>query len=176
VTLLFFPLPKGRNATLVGHGGGNSVIITDMFEKNSLYVPQFPQCIKDHIRSYTPVAGNILRNPIDYGQNIREIENFAKTVSIVTEWDGCDFLILFFRAGSVRLDDDIMLMGSIDKLHDVIVKNSKKPTAFILSPTPETVTLTYQMIQNLAATGMPVYSTFDGAARGINLVLAHYRI
>ncbi|MBN2033158.1 MAG: CoA-binding protein [Deltaproteobacteria bacterium] len=66
VTLRFMPDPGGRRVALIGAGGGSSVLIADEFERCGLRVPPLPGKIRERIREFTPVAGNILRNPIDY--------------------------------------------------------------------------------------------------------------
>ncbi len=68
VTLLFLPLPAGRNVVLLGAGGGASVLIADEFESRGLRILPLPPEIVAQIREFTPIAGNILRNPVDYSQ------------------------------------------------------------------------------------------------------------
>jgi acyl-CoA synthetase (NDP forming) len=177
VTLLFFPLPKGRNAILLGAGGGASVIITDQFEKNGLRVPPLPQDIKDQICAFTPIAGNILRNPIDYGQNIMDIDKLRETVDIVMRWKGSDFLVAFSGAGLFPPEVEPLLPQMIEELHKATTVSSK-PTAVILEPSiiPDMAAIILPAIQKIVATGAPVYYSFEGAAKSIDLVLKHYHI
>jgi len=99
VTLAYFQRPRGRNAVIIGGGGGASVIITDKFEKRGLKVPQLPKEIIAKIREYTPVAGNILRNPVDYSDSLAFPDKVEKTLNLITDWDGADFLVKFIRTG-----------------------------------------------------------------------------
>jgi len=99
VTLLFLPLPGGRNVLLFGAGGGASVLIADEFESRGLKVPAIPKEIVAQIRAFTPIAGNILRNPVDYSQAMTNIEGIVKTFAILSRWEGADFFVMFIRTG-----------------------------------------------------------------------------
>ena len=178
VTLLFFPLPKGRNAILLGAGGGSSVEITDKFEKYGLRVPSLPQDIIDRLRSFTPAAGNILRNPIDYGQNIMEIEKLIETVNILTGYRGSDFLVTFFGAALAVYQGNNTSTEISEKLHQATVKGSSKPIAVVLAHDnlPNMAALIFPAVEKISATGAAVYYSFESAAKSIDLVLKHYHM
>lgn len=170
VTLLFLPVPKGRNVALVGAGGGASVLITDEFEKRGLRVPRLPEEITRQIREFTPAAGNILRNPVDYSQSMMNIPNLKRTVDIVSRWDGVDFLVDFMRIGqSTRL-------GSFSVDWVLAAGRASKPTAVVLEPSlvPEEASEILSGIEKCAAAHLPVYYSFASAANAINLVLNYY--
>jgi acyl-CoA synthetase (NDP forming) len=170
VTLLFLPVPKGRNVALIGAGGGASVLITDEFEKRGLKVPRLPEEITRQIREFTPAAGNILRNPVDYSQSMMNISNLKRTVDIVSQWDGIDFLVDFMRIGqSTRI-------GSFSVGWVLAAGRASKPTAVVLEPSlsPEEATEILGGIEKCAAAHLPVYYSFASAANAINLVLNYY--
>jgi acyl-CoA synthetase (NDP forming) len=170
VTLLFLPVPKGRNVALIGAGGGASVLITDEFEKRGLKVPGLPEEITRQIREFTPAAGNILRNPVDYSQSMMNIPNLKRTVDIVSRWDGVDFLVDFMRIGqSPRL-------GTFSVGWVLATAGASKPTAVVLEPslTPEEASEILSGIEKCAAAHLPVYYSFTSAANAINLVLNYY--
>ncbi len=176
VTLLFMPLLRGRNAALIGFGGGASVLITDEFERAGLKVPQLPQEIIGQIREFTQAAGNILRNPIDYSQSMMNLENVSKTIDIVSRWEGIDFLVKFMRTGqSTQLmglgDGSFLMMGR------AFVKSgaSSKPMAIVLEPSllPEEAEGILASLQECVSSRLPVYYSFASAANAINLVLSY---
>ena len=140
-------------------------------------MPPLPQDIKDQIRAFTPIAGNILRNPIDYGQNMMDIDKLTATVNIVMSWKGSDFLATFFGVGLAPPGTETILPKLLEEMHKA-TSTSSKPTAVILVPSiiPHTAAITFPVIQKIVATGAPVYYSFEGAARGIDLVLRHYHI
>jgi acyl-CoA synthetase (NDP forming) len=176
VTFLFMPLLKGRNAALIGGGGGASVLITDEFEKRGLKVPQFPQEIISQIREFTPPAGNILRNPVDYSQTMMFSDRVSKTIDIISQWDGIDFLVKFVRTGQSPMLGGIR--GQSFLIDSGTPKKSKQPTkpaAIVLEPSivPEEAAGIFELLKACVASRLPVYYSFASAANAINLVLSY---
>jgi len=174
VTLRFMRALRGRRVALVGGGGGSSVLIADEFERKGLRVPPLPQEMRDRIRAFTPIAGNILRNPIDYSQNMTEPEKLLKTIHIIFQWEGIDFLILFLDLAWVPLS----VMDLVYKIVDGMLAErgaASKPIAIVvqLDISPEQVEKVYSFVQKCASSSLPVYYSFDSAANAINLVLTH---
>jgi acyl-CoA synthetase (NDP forming) len=174
VTLRFMPAPRGRRVALVGGGGGSSVLIADEFERSGLKVPALPQEMRDRIREFTPIAGNILRNPIDYSQNIMEPEKLLRTVRIVSQWGGIDFLILFLDLAWVPLS----VMDLVHRIIDGMLAESGaalKPIAIVvqIDISPEQVEKVYSFVQKCVSSSLPIYYSFASAANAINLLLTH---
>lgn len=177
VTLLFLPLPGGRNVLLFGAGGGASVLIADEFESRGLKVPALPKEIIDQIREFTPIAGNILRNPVDYSQAMTNTEGVVKTFAILSRWEGADFFVMFIRTGQFtasRISDHqlgYMLMSRFP------IKQGQlpKPLVMVIEPSiiPEEAKAILAAICNSIVSGLPVYYSFATAANAINLVLNH---
>ena len=174
VTMRFMSYPKGRKVALIGGGGGSSVLIADEFERNGLRVPSIPQEMRDRIREFTPIAGNILRNPIDYSQNMTEPEKLLKTIRIISQWEEIDFLILFLELAWVELDE----MEHIYKIIDGMLAESRaalKPIAIVVQTdiSPEQAKKAYSFIEKCVSTELPIYYSFASAANAINVVLSH---
>jgi acyl-CoA synthetase (NDP forming) len=176
VTLLFLPLPGGRNAVLFGAGGGASVLIADEFEKRGLRVPPLPPEIIAQIRKFTPIAGNILRNPVDYSQAIDNLQGVIKTFMILSTWDGADFIVNFVRTGQFttsRISEDHLnfLMSRFSMKQGDL----PKPVAMVLEPSilPNEAEAILAAIRGCMSRGLPVYYSFAAAANAINLVLNH---
>jgi acyl-CoA synthetase (NDP forming) len=174
VTLLFLPLPRGRNAVLFGAGGGASVLIADEFERRGLRVPPLPPEIIAQIREFTPIAGNILRNPVDYSQAINNLEGVVKTFMILSAWEGTDFIVTFVRTGQFttsRISEDhlnLLMTRFAVKQGDL-----PKPVAMVLEPSilPNEAEAILTAIRGSISHGLPVYYSFAAAANAINLVL-----
>jgi acyl-CoA synthetase (NDP forming) len=177
VTLLFLPLLRGRNALLFGAGGGASVLISDEFESRGLKVPPIPPDIVAQIREFTPIAGNILRNPVDYSQAMTNTEGVIKTFDILSRWEGIDLLVIFVRTGQFttpRISDTWvrnLLMTSFPIKQGFF----PKPLAMVLEPSimPEEAEAILAAIRGAIASELPVYYSFATAANAINLVLNH---
>ncbi len=176
VTLLFLPLPAGRNAVLFGAGGGASVLIADEFESRGLRVPALPQELVARMQEFTPAAGNILRNPVDYSQNLMDAEGTRKAFDMVSEWEGTDFVVTFVRTGQFVLpwlsgSRINMLLGRFWADRDEL----PKPVAMVLEPSilPQEAEAILTAINECVSSGLPVYYSFGAAANAINLVLNH---
>ncbi len=177
VTLLFLPPLSGRSVLLFGAGGGASVLIADEFESRGLKVPPIPMEIVAQIREFTPAAGNILRNPVDYSQAMTNTEGVIKTFSILSKWEGVDFFVMFIRTGQFtasRISDHqlgYMLMSRFP------IKQGQlpKPVIMVIEPSiiPEEAKAILAAICNSILSGLPVYHSFATAANAINLVLNH---
>jgi acetyltransferase len=167
-------VPKGRRVALIGAGGGSSVLITDEFERRGLKVPPLPQEIRNWIGEFTPLAGNILRNPIDYSQNWMEPEKLLRTVHIISQWEEIDFLIWFLDLAWVPLNE----MDRMHKIIDGILAESSvalKPIAIVVQTdiSPEQVKKVYSFVKKCVSSELPIYYSFASAANAINLVLSH---
>jgi len=176
-TLLFLPLPGGRNALLFGAGGGASVLIADEFESRGLKVPPIPKEIVAQIQEFTPIAGNILRNPIDYSQAMTNTEGVIKTFAILSSWDGADFLITFIRTGQFTTSriSETWVENLLMRKFSIKQGLFPKPVAMVIEPSlmPEEAKAILAAIHSSIASGLPVYYSFATAANAINLVLTH---
>lgn len=176
VTLLFLPLPRGRNALLFGAGGGASVLIADEFGNRGLRVPPLPPEVIAQIREFTPIAGNILRNPVDYSQAMMNLEGVIKTFGILSRWEGADFLVTFVRTGQFTAsrisENQLDLLMSRFSIKQGLFP---KPVAMVLEPSimPKEAEAILAAIRSCISSGLPVYYSFAAAANAINLVLNH---
>ena len=176
VTLLFLPLPRGRNVVLLGAGGGASVLIADEFESRGLRILPLPSEIVAQIREFTPIAGNILRNPVDYSQAMMNLEGVIKTFDILSRWEGTDFLVTFIRTGQFTTyrtaEDHVNLLMSRFSVKQGMLP---KPLAMVIEPSvmPEEAKAILVAIRGAIASELPVYYSFATAANAINLVLNH---
>jgi acyl-CoA synthetase (NDP forming) len=174
-TLLFMPVPQGRNVALIGAGGGNSVLIADEFEKRGLKVPPLPEELRKLIREFSPAAGNIFRNPIDYSQTFMEAGKLGEVVNIISRWKGIDFLIGFldlsgFAGGAAAAQ----WVDGVDGMLEASRKSSK-PMAMVmqLGTVPEDAKAVLALSQRFIQAQLPTYLSFSGAANSINLMLTH---
>jgi len=177
VALEFMPVPQGRNVALVGAGGGPSVLITDQFEKYGLKVPQLPEDIRLKIREYSGVAGNMLRNPIDYGENMWEAGKFGKTIGLINGWKDVDFTTVYL-GGMLPPKMIPILMPMLTQItQDAFeaTKNESKPLVMVFVPSivPDEAKASFPIIENIVSLKLPVFYSFTSAASAINKVIQH---
>jgi len=67
MALLRMKPPPGPNVCAVGNGGGSSVLATDECERAGLKIPPIPLQTRERLKAFIPLAGSMLRNPIDGG-------------------------------------------------------------------------------------------------------------
>jgi len=65
MALLHMRPPLGPNTCVVGNGGGASVLATDECERAGLRLLTIPPVTRDRLKTFIPLAGSMLRNPID---------------------------------------------------------------------------------------------------------------
>jgi len=175
VTFLFMRPPRGRNVALIGAGGGASVLIADEFEKRGLRVPELPEEIRNRIGEFTPAAGNILRNPVDYSQTVLETEKLVKAIGIISEWEGIDCIIGFLMAFSRQ---SLIAGGLMSQATEGILEASKavsKPMGMMFEPRilPEEAKELFPLMERFVSSGMPLYYTFARAANALNSYLSY---
>jgi len=177
VTLYLMPDPGGPNAIVIGPGGGSSLLLTDAFEKAGLRLPLIPDSIRNDILSFSQLAGNMLHNPVDYSQSMRDSSNLVKTVKLLAQWKEADFFTGFFRTSameSMPIDDMFKLGMSFLEAYT----SCSKPFAFILEPglTPMTNAGTFKVSQEFVKAGIPLYGSFTGAAESIAKVIRYNQV
>lgn len=174
VTLVYLPLLRASRIALVGCGGGASVLIADELEKRGLKVPPLPKEIKNQIREYLPIAGNILRNPIDISQSMRDTEGLIKTVSLISRWEDIDLLVGYMVPSLLSPNILPMLFQMVDAML-AVNEVSPKPTAMVVVPSmsPEETRDIFPLIEKCVASKLPVYNSFNGTSSAISLVLGY---
>jgi acyl-CoA synthetase (NDP forming) len=166
---------RGKRAAMVGAGGGAAVLITDSLEYNGILVPQYPRTLLDEIASYTGVAGNMFGNPLDYSQDMADLDKVERTTRLVARWDGADFLLFYLRPALAIP----RAKGILPKIMEALARGARpsgKPMAIILSPSlyPEDAESIYQLTQLCGQLGMAVFLSFSAAARAIRQVADYH--
>ena len=174
VTLSFMPDPGGRNAVLIGIGGGTSVLLTDEFERRGFRLPPLPDSIRKKLMGFSQLAGNMLRNPIDYSQDMISSDKLINAVDILTDWDEVNFCVGFFRPSQMPPGVWLIML----KWSQALVKaylGSRKPLAFICDNAvlPERHAITFGLWQEFVKAHVALYYSYAGAAEALRLVVRH---
>lgn len=176
VTLTFFPHPGGTNVLLMGPGGGASVLLTDEFEKQGFTLPEVPDNIRKQLVRFSHLAGNMLRNPIDYSQDMTDAGTMARAIKLLTSWDGIDFLVGYFRTSQAPPKAWLGMENWGEGFHKAYMA-SQKPTVMIIEPAllPDWQTIMFPLMQKAVRANIPLYYSFSGAPQALKAVVEYNR-
>jgi len=65
VAFTFLPPIRGREAVIIGGGGGKSVISADVWEEEGFHLPDFSPGVREKLKGEFPHIWDWLRNPLD---------------------------------------------------------------------------------------------------------------
>lgn len=101
--LLALPRETGRRIGMVGGGGGTSVAATDACAAAGLTVPPFDDALRARLAEILPLAGTMMRNPVDVGVPLVPPDVFQSVLETVASVENVDTLIatqpLFYVLG-----------------------------------------------------------------------------
>ena len=95
--------PSGRRLALITMTGGQSVAITDEFERAGFEVPELGAASYETLARFYNVIGGSYRNPFDAGGTIRELENLGRLLEVVEADPAID--------GGVAIDLNVRLFA-----------------------------------------------------------------
>ncbi|MEE9286306.1 MAG: CoA-binding protein, partial [Dehalococcoidia bacterium] len=91
-------LPAGPRVVVVGAGGGSSVFAADEIGEAGLQCPSLPERVQAQLRELVPVAGTIIRNPID-ATDILEPTKLEQILRIAGQAENIDVIIYHLNIG-----------------------------------------------------------------------------
>ncbi|MDD5312088.1 MAG: CoA-binding protein [Dehalococcoidia bacterium] len=167
--LLHMPAPAGKNAAVIGIGGGASVIAADEFINAGLELPRLSLKVRQGLLGIQgSEAGRIFKNPVDVN-NFEGPEKFLLTVKAIEACDNVDFLVIqvaYDHFGLISATDKEFLTSvyiySIVQLKDKV----DKPIAIILHSFSANSTrkLAAESYNQLAEAGFTVFLSIPRAA------------
>ncbi|MBW2179721.1 MAG: CoA-binding protein [Deltaproteobacteria bacterium] len=87
------PLTGGTNVAILGGAGGGSVTMTDLAEKEGLKVPRLSENSINELRTFVPLQGSSVANPLDMMVTLFDIKNFIRTMELLRDDPNIDALI-----------------------------------------------------------------------------------
>lgn len=199
VALLCLKPPQGRNTCIVGSGGGASVLATDEFERAGFRLPTVPPDIGARVKDLVPLAGSMLRNPMDVvplfaGQQARLLNNggfndwekalremksdrqdngWGQFFGILEDWPGLDLIILHYAldANPMKIHDWVLATAMGPML--AAARNFRLPTAMVLHLiADEDSWLPSKKTRQLTLeSGYPLFFSMKGAAMAIRRLM-----
>jgi acyl-CoA synthetase (NDP forming) len=169
--------PQGRRVGIIGVGGGASVLAADECENAGLEVPVLPDRIRRELLEYTPSMGVGLRNPLDLDTDgFMNPELAARTVRIISEWKGVDFLILAILPGILLAHAHFQVLGKHVEALAKAAGDAKKPLLVVLRTggVGKCEEAAQAMQADCQKAGFPVYRSVDGAARAVVRLISYH--
>jgi acyl-CoA synthetase (NDP forming) len=124
--------PRGRKIALVAMTGGQSVAITDQFERAGFEVPELSQASYDRFKEFFITVGGSYRNPFDAASTIgRETDNLRKILEILAEDATIDGGVAIEMGARGFEQDPSRLQGQLDLLEEYRTKTGEPVVVMI---------------------------------------------
>ncbi|RLC93324.1 MAG: hypothetical protein DRI39_06045 [Chloroflexi bacterium] len=179
VTFLFLPLPKGRKAVVVGVGGGVGVRASDECESGGLKLPRIPDDLRAQLNRYVPLAGAMLRNPVDVLAEPHGDVVWMPILKALDSWDEADMMLWHFSPdmeplrGQVIQDLMVQLRGSMLKSFSSVSK--PKAVSVHAVETSEGLGEMNAIRDMCRENGVAFYPSLYRAARAISRCMDYHR-
>ncbi|NQT48577.1 MAG: hypothetical protein HQ578_06340, partial [Chloroflexi bacterium] len=199
VALLRMKPPRGLNTCAIGNGGGASLLVTDELERAGFRLPPIPGEIRERLKELIPLAGSMIRNPMDasplFGAeqavilNKSDLDDWEKSLvglrytrgdkgigdfmGALDDWAEVDSLILHYSLDSLpgNITDWAVTTGAAPMI--VSAKECRLPVAVVFHfITNEHAWLPSLKAQDLCINaGFPLFLSIRGAARAIRRLM-----
>ncbi|MDY6908214.1 MAG: CoA-binding protein [Chloroflexota bacterium] len=191
------PLPSSHIA-LMGGGGGNSVAGADVCTRAGLDLPTLADGTQAKLRTFIPPDGTIIRNPLDIGVVLRDVNLLLQALEPVAADPTIDSIIFALplgllvggsAAGSLAAQGQQMtqeaLRGEVEKQFQVVMdclikfdreNEQHKPIIIVLQPGlgPFIPGMRGRAQEMLLEEGIPVYFSLERAARAVGKVYQYH--
>lgn len=169
----------GSRMGLMAMTGGQSVVITDAFVRAGLEVPLLTAASYEKLAGFFNIIGGSYRNPLDMGGTIGfggQPQHLEQLLQILDEDEHVDAIEMELASGFMarRWQAD---PSSLDSLLDLLVahrERSAKPFLTILHP-GHVEDVTAQARARVVERGLPVYHSFERAARALRRAVDYWR-
>ncbi len=177
--LVYAKPTTGRRMGLIAMTGGQSVVITDAFEREGLEVPLLTTASYEKLSSFFNIIGGSYRNPLDAGGTIGmgfAPGNLQKLLDILEEDENVDAVAMEVGASFIarRLRENPAIL---DMMADTLAKHkdgSSKP--FIAIAHPGHVEDVMAMIRSkLVERGIAVFGSFQAGAKALRRAIDYWR-
>ncbi|MGH9204613.1 MAG: hypothetical protein ACRD2A_25575, partial [Vicinamibacterales bacterium] len=178
--LVYCKPTTGRRMGLIAMTGGQSVVITDAFEREGLEVPLLTAGSYEKLSSFFNIIGGSYRNPLDAGGTIGMgfvPGNLQKLLDILEDDENVDAIAMEVGASFIarRLRENPAI---IDAMADTLAAHkdqSVKPFLAIAHPGHvEDVMATIR--DKLVERGIAVFGSFQAAARALSQAVDYWRL
>jgi len=193
LAFMYLPRPNGRNALLLGGGGGNSVAYADVCSREGLVVPPLSDATRQELNTFIRLAGNSTRNPLDIWEVHSDSRQFRRSIELTLADPAIDMAIVDRMVGEF-FEDDIDDANTEEKKHaeehkkrnreinDFLIEFSKanpfkKPMVITLNMYGGdlySAPLAAELRKYFCQAGLPAYPSPVDAARALSRYVQYY--
>ncbi len=177
--LVYARAATGKRMGLVAMTGGQSVVITDAFEREGLEVPLLTAASYEKLASFFNIIGGSYRNPLDAGGTIGmgfAPGNLQKLLDILDEDENVDGVVMEVGASFIarRLRDNPAIL---DQMVETLASYRERSTkSFVTIAHPGHVEDVMADIRaRLLARGVGVFPSFQACARALRRAIDYWR-
>lgn len=167
-------LPRGRNAAIIGSGGGNSVTMAETCAAEGLQVPELSPNTVHQLTRHVSVAGRMLRNPMDLGTVYRDPDLLERCLDLVARDRAIDIMLVTLPV--FALTDISNMKQSVEKVIS-LSRRCGKPVAVVpvyFMQAAEIDRCREAVSNEFRHSGVAFYSTFHGAVRALARVTEYH--
>lgn len=175
ITFLHMKPPKGRRVAIIGGGGGNTVAATDVCAREGLEVPVLTPETQRKLSEFVPPAGTSVRNPLDVGLVLRNVDLFVRTMELVNADPMVDavivdiFLDLVKEAGEEKIDEMGRMMCEL-----ALRGKPMAATLYTFGGDPTIRAERAKLNKMLPEAGIPIYRSLPRAARALSRFMDYH--
>ena len=178
VAFSYLPFPLGRKVSILGVGGGATVLAADDCTSAGLIVPRFSERIRKRIsRLLKEEPGTILNNPMDISLEAWKT-GFFQVLNLLAEYDAIDLSIVHIPLGLSPYQLSIQHRLWDLLLEDVVRAHRELAKPVILVLHLPTFVEDYEWILNAQRicyeAGIAVYHSIGNAARAVDRFLSYH--
>ncbi len=176
--------PTGRRLGLITMTGGQSVAITDEFERAGFAVPELSAASYETLAGFYNVIGGSYRNPFDAGGTIRELANLGRLLEVIEadpEVDGGVVIDLNVRLFSDEPEQFVRMLDALEHFRE----SSGQPVLATLHILVATLAMTdseeesretvlARAREQVVARGFAAYPDFRRAAAALRRVVDYH--
>ncbi len=135
--LLILPRETGRRIGMVGGGGGTSVAATDACASVGLEIPPFDDAMRNRLLELLPIAGTMMRNPVDVGVPLVPPPVFQNVLEAVAAHESVDTVIatqplFYLLGGHFPMPNPQQVVKELVEIPAGVRDKSGKPVVIVL--------------------------------------------
>jgi acyl-CoA synthetase (NDP forming) len=167
--------PQGKNAAIMGMGGGASVQFTDDCARAGLDIPPLPAKVRHKLEEiYTTESGSIFRNPVDMYWGKKEL--IQKAIRTVVDYEGIDLLVMHITLHTSSKH----WVSSLGPYIEAIINlgkeiNNRAVIVFRLLGEAGSWSFALQARRKLTEAGFPVFPSAARAADALVRFIDHHK-